>query len=198
LIWIFLRRKINLLRIDYRCSKLIKLKLLSTKSQEKLRAAGFDLEKDINTVQALGGAGSYFEYAPLHNAAHIGDLDLINELLDNDADADKLYLMEGVLYCSYSMTPLMVAAREGRASAVQLLLKRGANLDKMIKLHDINFKDFSNIDTKEFKQGQLALEEAQKSSQRHTFLWSFAQKILLWRECDYDATIKLLRPANKQ
>lgn len=171
----------------------MKLNELSIPAQEKLRKAGFNLEADINKVQGLGGAGSYYEYAPLHNAAHIGDIDLINELLDNNADIDCLDVLEGVLLSSSASTPLMVAASQGRVQAVWLLLNRGANLNKPIEVLDS--MDFFNFSSRTFPQGQLALREAVTGRANTPLLWSFVQNCVFRRECDYDGTITHLRQA---
>ncbi len=60
------------------------------------------------------------------DAAAVGDVDRLNELLDADGDLVKAYAEDGY-------TPLHLAAYFGRGPAVRLLLDRGADVNAVAK-----------------------------------------------------------------
>ncbi|MBY0239349.1 MAG: ankyrin repeat domain-containing protein [Burkholderiaceae bacterium] len=88
-------------------------------------------------VQALIGKGAQVNrkgWTPLHFAATAGDLEIMAILLERYAYIDAA--------SPTGFTPLMLAAREGKEEAVQLLLREGA---------DATIKDFAfHIDAAEF------------------------------------------------
>uniref|UniRef100_A0A6S8ECP5 Uncharacterized protein n=1 Tax=Aplanochytrium stocchinoi TaxID=215587 RepID=A0A6S8ECP5_9STRA len=62
-----------------------------------------------------------YDLTPLHVAAAMGDVIIVEVLLDAEAEIDA---------CRAEMiTPLQVAAREGKLKVVELLIERGANVN---------------------------------------------------------------------
>jgi ankyrin len=61
-------------------------------------------------------------FTPLHIAAHYGNVNIANLLLDRGANVN-------FAASKHSITPLHVAAKWGRANMVTLLLERGAEMD---------------------------------------------------------------------
>lgn len=88
----------------------------------------------VNALIARGAQVNRKGWTPLHFAATAGDLDIMGILLERHAYIDAA--------SPTGFTPLMLAAREGKEEAVQLLLREGA--DATIK--DEAFK----IDAAEF------------------------------------------------
>jgi len=158
---------------------------LSKVSRNKLSKAGFKLDKDINEIQTYASVLGYFEYAPLHYAAMTGDLNLITDLCTHGANINA----EAPLH---DETPLTWAAERGRAAAVNLLISFGADLDKTVSLRDASDKVVSSV-----PQGEYALQKAEKYK-KPSCLWSFCQKILLWRELDYKSTIQTIQKAKNK
>jgi uncharacterized protein len=73
----------------------------------------------------LGGQPGVFDeggFTPLHAAAYVDNVDAAELLLAKDADVNDQQNKAGV-------TPLSVAAEEGSAAVVQLLIERGAALE---------------------------------------------------------------------
>ncbi len=62
-------------------------------------------------------------YTPLHCAAHVGNINIINLLLDAGADIDSTYQND-------ESTPLHLAAWFGYPNCVQLLIDKGAQINK--------------------------------------------------------------------
>ena len=61
-------------------------------------------------------------FTPLHIAAHYGNVNIANLLLDRGANVN-------FAASKHNITPLHVAAKWGRANMVTLLLERGAEMD---------------------------------------------------------------------
>ena len=70
------------------------------------------------------------KFTPLHRMAIVGNIEMVNVLLENGADID---VPDGRWGCS----PLLFAAQEGKMEIVKILLTAGAN---------INFKNNSKLD----------------------------------------------------
>ncbi|MCP1117509.1 ankyrin repeat domain-containing protein [Robbsia andropogonis] len=78
--------------------------------------------KDASIVRMLIAKGAKVDkpgWTPLHYAASTGDDTIVTMLLDAHANVDAR--------SPNDTTPLMMAARGGYASTIQLLIKRGAN-----------------------------------------------------------------------
>ncbi|WP_320534592.1 ankyrin repeat domain-containing protein [Robbsia andropogonis] len=78
--------------------------------------------KDASIVRMLIAKGAKVDkpgWTPLHYAASTGDDTIVTILLDAHANVDAR--------SPNDTTPLMMAARGGYASTIQLLIKRGAN-----------------------------------------------------------------------
>jgi hypothetical protein len=74
----------------------------------------------------LWGCGSH---PPLHEAAYVGDIAKVKELLTKGVDPNKHHPTTGfdLPYDIYGMTPLMIAAKKGETQIVRLLLASGAD-----------------------------------------------------------------------
>lgn len=66
-----------------------------------------------------------FIWTPLHHAAHAGNVEIIELLLEAGAEVDALALNGG--------TPLMRAIQSSRPSCVEVLIKAGANVNVVNK-----------------------------------------------------------------
>ncbi len=165
----------------------MKLSSLSSISRNKLLYAKFNLDKEINDFQVQMDAFGYFEYTPLHYAAMMGDLALIQTLCDNGADINMVAPY-------HNQTPLTWAAQCGKASAVTLLIQLGANLDKPIPIHTTSGD--TNRVVCSIKQRELAQQEAIEHQKPACLLYYF-EKFVLWREIDYPSTIEILNKASK-
>jgi len=159
----------------------MKLNELSPRSQEKLKKAGFKLDKEINDIQEMGNAlKGYYIYAPLHYAASVGDLSLMIELCKNKAAINQIDETCG-------FTPIMWAAEYGHASAVEYLLSKGATLQHKIKGTDNETKELIETDA-------LSLaEKYQKPSGCCGTLYQFSQKRIFGYEVNYEKTIASLK-----
>ncbi len=113
----------------------INLEEASSNGTTALMMAAFKQNKAA--VQALIAKGAQVNrkgWTPLHFAATAGDVGIMAILLEHHAYIDAA--------SPTGFTPLMLAAREGREDAVQLLLREGA---------DASIKDFAfKIDAAEF------------------------------------------------
>jgi uncharacterized protein len=113
----------------------IKLEEASPNGTTALMMAAFKQNKAaVSALIARGAQVNRKGWTPLHFAAAAGDVDIMSILLERYAYIDAP--------SPTGFTPLMLAAREGKEEAVQLLLREGA--DASIK--DSAFK----IDAAEF------------------------------------------------
>nr|ACN58899.1 conserved hypothetical protein [uncultured bacterium BLR18] len=113
----------------------VDLEAVSENGTTALTMASFKQNKTaVNLLIAKGAQVNRKGWAPLHFAATAGDLEIIAILLERYAYIDTP--------SPTGFTPLMLAAREGKEEAVQLLLREGA--DASIKDHAFN------IDAAEF------------------------------------------------
>jgi len=113
----------------------VNLEETSPNGTTALMMAAFKQNKAaVNALIAKGAQVNRKGWTPLHFAATAGDLDIMAILLEHYAYIDAA--------SPTGFTPLMLAAREGKEEAVQLLLREGA--DATIK--DQAFK----IDAAEF------------------------------------------------
>ena len=113
----------------------IDLEQASANGTTALMMAAFKQNKvAVNALIAKGAQVNRKGWTPLHFAATAGDLDIMTTLLERYAYIDAP--------SPTGFTPLMLAAREGKEDAVQLLLREGA---------DATLKDYAfKIDAAEF------------------------------------------------
>lgn len=82
-----------------------------------LEITKFAIEQGLDVGQADNEG-----VAPLHLAADMGHADLVNRLLDKGADVNAKLAGNGE-------TPLLTAVKSNNKSAVEILIKRGANIN---------------------------------------------------------------------
>lgn len=113
----------------------VNLEETSPNGTTALMMAAFKQNKAaVNALIAKGAQVNRKGWTPLHFAATAGDLEIMAILLEHYAYIDAA--------SPTGFTPLMLAAREGKEEAVQLLLREGA---------DATIKDFAfKIDAAEF------------------------------------------------
>lgn len=92
------------------------------------------LSRNKKGIETLIKNGAHIEvqnskgYAPIHLAVLSGDKDALSLLISNGADPDRMYM-------PLSVTPLMIAADNGYHEIADLLIKSGARVNIMGKLH---------------------------------------------------------------
>jgi ankyrin repeat protein len=97
------------------------IKNLSNEAIKKLSAFGFNKTSSINHERQGGNAlWGWLSFTPLMYAAYRGDIDLVKELIINDADLN-------IKDEFFEFTALMWAAYAGRDKVVKHLLDKGAD-----------------------------------------------------------------------
>ena len=125
------------------------------------------------------GVAAVWDGTPLCYAAQLGDVPLIRELYQHGADLE--------VCDDQGHTPLLIAAREGRAEAVEVFIELGAKQDyRIIKDYGITKSD-RNFSAKD------ALEKGKNQYAWHIrFFVTQYEKMVAGREVNYDKTEQVL------
>lgn len=103
----------------------MQIKDLPPESRDKLIAIEFELEDDLEKEGIVSGYIYSYFFTPLMYAVFAGDLELVKDLVEHSVN----FQTSG----KGSLTPLMLAAKNGKHTIVEYLLDKGADAKRQVE-----------------------------------------------------------------